>query len=96
MAETKLSEPARKILKYFVRNPGAADTYDGIVRWRLLEEAIHQTTEETQEALAWLVAHDFLREVPVAGSVPIFRLNSEKQGEAAVLLGQSPLRAEGA
>jgi len=87
MDEMRSAGPAKKILGYFVRNPGAADTYDGIVRWRLLEEAIHQTTAETSEALSWLVATGFLDEVPVSGSAPVFRLNAERRREAEDFLG---------
>jgi hypothetical protein len=32
----------KQIVSYFLRNPNAADTLEGIARWRLLEERIHQ------------------------------------------------------
>ena len=60
----------------------AADTFEGIVRWRLIEEAIHQTTEETEQALAWLVAQGYLREASVGERGPLFQLNAEKRAEA--------------
>ena len=82
MAAMRESEPTRKILRYFVRNPEAADTFEGIVRWRLIEEAIHQTTEETEQALAWLVAQGYLREASVGERGPLFQLNAEKRAEA--------------
>ena len=80
---------AKRILRYFVRNPEAVDTYEGIVRWRLSEEAIHRTTAETQEALAWLVSQSFLREVPAAGGLHLFRLNPERRAEAEAFLHRS-------
>jgi hypothetical protein len=95
MVETQGFESAKKILRYFVRNPEAADTYEGIATWRLLEEAIHQSTEETQEALSWLVSQGFLRETSIAGGVPIFRLNSQKRKEAEDFLGLTPRKPEG-
>lgn len=82
MGATRQSDLAKMILRYFVRNPAAADTHEGIARWRLLEEAIHQTTKETKGALAWLVSRGFLRETSIAGGAPIFRLNSRMQKEA--------------
>jgi hypothetical protein len=88
-AQARRLESVKKILRYFVRHPEAADTHEGITRWRLLEETIYQTTEETRDALAWLVSQGFLRETSVAGGTPIFRLNSGKRKEAEEFLGQS-------
>jgi hypothetical protein len=82
-------EPAKKILRYFLRNQEAADTYEGIVRWRLREESIHQTTEETQHALAWLVASGFLCELRISRGPPLFRLNQAKRAEAREFLEEA-------
>jgi len=76
----------KMILRYFIRNHRAADTYEGIVRWRLREEAIHQITEETQAALGRLVDRGFLREERIAPGPSLFRLNPEKQAEAQAFL----------
>jgi hypothetical protein len=95
MGETESFESAKRILRYFVRNPEAADTYEGIVRWRLLEEAIHRTTEETREALSWLVSQGFLRETPIGGGAPIFRLNAGKRKEAEDFLELASRKPEG-
>lgn len=80
------AEPARRILNYFMRNDQAADTYEGIVRWRLREESIHQTTEETLAALGWLVSRGFLSEERVVPGPPLFRLNPRKRAEAQAFL----------
>jgi hypothetical protein len=82
-------EPAKKILRYFLRNQGAADTYEGIVRWRLREESIHQTTKETQHALAWLVVSGFLCEQRISRGPPLFRLNPDKRAEAREFLDEA-------
>jgi len=95
MDETRSFESAKRILRYFVRNPEAADTYEGIARWRLLEEAIHQSTEETREALSWLVLKGFLQETEIAGRTPIFRLNSGKRKEAEDFLRLTSRKSEG-
>ncbi len=89
MDETRHPTSVKRILRYFVRNPEAMDTYEGIVRWRLSEEAIHRTTAETQEALAWLVSQSFLREVSVTGGLHFFRLNPDKRDEAEAFLQRS-------
>ncbi len=80
---------ARKVLSYFLRNPQAADTLEGIARWRLMEEKIRGSVEETDQALAWLVSEGLLARESVEGSGPIFRLNRDKAAEAADLLADS-------
>jgi len=89
---TFLSNVTCAVLRYFVRNPQAADTLEGIARWRLLEEAVQRTTEETGEALAWLVAAGLLRCTEVPGCVPVYSLAAGRQDDAERLLsaGGSP------
>jgi hypothetical protein len=72
----------KQVLSYFVRNPDAADNLEGITRWRLLEEQIHRSLQETQVALTWLVEQGFLGEVKTPGATPIFRLNPERRADA--------------
>jgi len=73
---------AREILDYFLRNPQAADSLEGVARWRLLEGTIQRGVEEISQALGWLVAQGFLTEEPVTGSGPLFSLNHERTPEA--------------
>jgi hypothetical protein len=80
-----------RILSYFVRNPEAADTYEGIVRWRLMEEAIHYTTAETQQALVWLVSNGYLNETASAGAGSIYSLNQTRRADAEVITGEKSL-----
>ena len=75
------------ILNYFMRHPSAADSIEGIARWRLLDELAHRKVEETDRAVRWLVERGFLVERPVSGGPSIFTLNSEKVDEAVRLLG---------
>lgn len=72
----------KQVLSYFVRNPNAADNLEGITRWRLLEEQINRSLQETQVALTWLVGQGFLEEVETTGTTPIFRLNPERRADA--------------
>jgi hypothetical protein len=80
----------KQVLSYFVRNPNAADDLEGITRWRLLEEQIHRSLQETQAALTWLVEQGFLHEVKTQGTKPIFRLNQERHADAVSLLEGKP------
>ncbi len=70
-------------------HPKAADTSEGFVRWRLAEEAVQRTSAQTGEALAWLVAAGFLREVRVPGGAPLYSLNSDMTEAAAAFLGDT-------
>ena len=77
-----------EILSYFVRNPQAADSLEGVARWRLLNEYITRKVDETQRALSWLVAKGYLRETSAAGTGLIYSLNADKVDEAAEFLSR--------
>jgi len=83
----------KQILSYFLRNPNAADSLEGITRWRLLEEQIHRNLQETEVALAWLVDEGFLDEIRNQGTTPIFRLNADRRADVpSFLKGKSKSR----
>jgi hypothetical protein len=71
-----------RILEYFARNRDAVDSLEGIARWRLLEEQIHHSLQQTEAALRWLLARGFLEEIKVPGSVPLFRLVPNRLAQA--------------
>jgi hypothetical protein len=77
-----------QILHYFRRNPEATDTLEGIARWRLLEEEIRRSLQETQQAVEWLVAKGFLLEESRVGSGKLYRLNPERTAEISLFLLQ--------
>ena len=79
-------EIARQVLGYFMRNPQAADTLEGIARWRLLEERLQRTVHQTEAAVGWLVTKGFLQEVAPAGSVKLYRLDPKRHENAAKFL----------
>jgi hypothetical protein len=79
-------QAALQILSYFVRNPSAIDSLEGIAKWRLLEEAIHRNVLETEQALEWLVQQGYLLERPETKAVRLYSLNVEKRAEAESLL----------
>jgi hypothetical protein len=78
---------SKEVLSYFVRHPEAADSLEGIARWRLLDELTRRTVDETAAALKWLVAHGFLVEISPSASPPIYRLNATKIAEAKKFVG---------
>jgi hypothetical protein len=81
-------EIVKQILNYFLRNSKAADTLEGIARWRLLEEQVHRSFQQTESALAWLVKQGFLEEVETVGSSRIFRLAPQGQEKTARFLAE--------
>jgi hypothetical protein len=88
-SKSSVSRIAIEVLKYFRGNPDAADTLEGIARWRLMRKAISETVHETDEAVQWLVGKGFLLEVASPATPRVFRLNPARASEAAVLLETS-------
>jgi hypothetical protein len=70
------------LLHYYLTHPTAVDTSEGLARWRLLEEYVERTMRETQEALDWLVAHGFLREITRPGGRTVFMMNADRRPDA--------------
>lgn len=83
---THSSQTVRETLAYFLRNPAALDSLEGIARWRLLEQTIHQKLVETQNALEWLVSRGYVVEEARPSTPRMFRLNPEKLQEAESLV----------
>lgn len=83
-------------MSFFLRNSNAADNLEGVARWRLLEETVHQSVEETERAVRWLVAKGFLREVATTAAGSIFMINPDmrEQAERYLAEGQPPRKGE--
>jgi hypothetical protein len=71
------------ILSFYLANPGATETVDGIVEWRLMEEIIRRRVAQTHEALHWLVERGLLTRRERPGGDPLYQLPAEKRAEAA-------------
>jgi hypothetical protein len=80
------TDVARQILAYFLRNPRAADSAEGVARWRVMDEQIRTSVRETFAALQWLVAKGYLEESSSRSSETIFRLHAARSGEAHKLV----------
>jgi hypothetical protein len=83
------SKLAKEILSYFLRNPRAADSLEGVARWRLLDERVHRQIEATDLALGWLVQRGLLRRVDSAWTEAMYQLNEENRAEAERLVGET-------
>jgi hypothetical protein len=73
---------AREILSYFLRHPEAADSLTGIARWRLMQETVRHSVEQTSAALSWLIAAGYMREETRVATGQIFQLNPERRAAA--------------
>jgi hypothetical protein len=80
------AEIVREVLTYLMSKPDAAETLTDIARWRLMQQAIAQTVEETQRALTWLVRRGLVEEFQTTATPTLFRLNAERLNEARCLL----------
>ncbi|MGA3132241.1 MAG: hypothetical protein ABSD59_15650 [Terracidiphilus sp.] len=79
---------AKDILRYFLRNPEAVDSLTEIARWRLMQEMVQRSVEETREALTWLTEEGYLREEKRAGTESLFQLNRARLNEAAEFVSE--------
>jgi hypothetical protein len=79
------TDVARQILAYFLRNPDAADSAEGVARWRVMDEQVRNSVRETFVALKWLVAKGYLQESTSRSSGTIFRLHTDRSDEARKL-----------
>lgn len=86
--DSKRDEIARDILSYLLRNPSAADSFDGIARWRLLEEIARRSVASTESAMHWLIANNYLIEDKIPGGKAIYRLNLNRRKDAERLVGE--------
>ena len=77
---------AKEILSYFLRNPNASDNLLGIARWRLMNESVRHSVEQTDEALKWLIAAGFIEEEHRLASGRLFHLNEARSAAAAEFL----------
>jgi hypothetical protein len=72
-------EIARDVLAYFLRNPEAADDLEGVARWRLLQQSIERSVEETNRALEWLAERGYLVKTATPAAGAIYRLNTRNR-----------------
>lgn len=85
-SDSPADETAREILDYLLRHPDAADSLEGLARWRLAEVTVRRTLDETERAVQWLVARGWVHEVARPNSAALFTLDEARRDEAARFL----------
>ena len=85
-AAADVSNTVRSVLAYFMRNPAAADSLEGIARWRVHQEIVPALVGEVSQALTWLVEERLILREDRLGGPPVFRLDPERTSEARRLL----------
>jgi hypothetical protein len=86
---TARPELTTEILNYFLRNPQAADSLEGVASWRLQGERIWQQVNDAGAALDLLVEQGFLLKLCSPVSPPLYRLNEAKRSEVEHFLQRS-------
>ena len=77
---------ARAILGYLLRHPDAADSLEGLARWRLVEATVRRTLDETERAVHLLVARGWVRKVARPHAPTLFTLDEARRDEASRFL----------
>ena len=70
-----------EILAYFLKNPEAQDTLEGIVGWWLLETYIRKQSALVKEVLSDLVNKGLIIEIQDANAQIHYQVNKEKMQE---------------
>lgn len=83
------SEVARDIMRYLVQHRDSADTLEGIARWRLAQQTIERTVDETAAALRMLTERGLVDEIHTGAGPTVYRLKHGQQSELADLLAYS-------
>jgi hypothetical protein len=80
---------AKEILAYFVQNPQAVDSLEGVACWRLQEERIRRQIKDANAALEWLVEKGYLQKISSPFAKPVYRLNEANRSAVEWFLAGS-------
>ena len=78
-------------MRYFAEHPRTLDSLEGVARWRLLQQRIDDTVEETELALDWLVERGLLQRVDVSFGPALFRIVDKSAIDVERLLAEDRL-----
>jgi hypothetical protein len=84
----QLEKVAREVMRYLLDNTTATDTLEGIARWRLMQQRIDRTVDETIAAVKLLVRRGFVEEVHTGAGPTLFRLSAARRTEIQSALGR--------
>ena len=73
-------------MRYFVQHPEAADSLEGIARWRLIEQRTRDLVAETSDAVEQLVDEGLLERVTLPGGQTLYRLRPDQADVARRLV----------
>ena len=90
MCEASVSNTARVILDYLLRNPDAQDTLSGIVQWWLPEAKIKARTAIVKEALTELVGEGLVLERKAKDFQIHYRINLQSRKRIQWMLEGQP------
>jgi hypothetical protein len=86
--QSSQTETVRAILSYLVEHEGAADTFEGIMRWWMMNAEINVRMERAREALVYLIGQGVLQERDLPGSdEKLYVVDLTKRDSLARLLG---------
>jgi len=88
-------EAAQEVLRYFLEHPHAADTAEGVARWRLAGKGQRWTLKQVKQALRWLVQEGYLKAVskPYTGQIYLIVAEDLEKGRAALAAwSRKPIR----
>jgi hypothetical protein len=71
------------------------DNIEGIAQWRLLDQAISQSVDETMRGVEWLVKEGFLVRIQTAGAGALYQLSENRRARAEAFLAERKEAAEG-
>jgi hypothetical protein len=80
------AEIARDVLAYLNDNSDAADTFEGIVEWWLLDRRIRHGSAEVKGALDELAAKQLISEYKTRDKKVHYRINRRKEKEIEALV----------
>jgi hypothetical protein len=86
LAQAARPEITREILRYFMKNPGAKDTLEGIARWWLERNRVERTVDEVAQSLHVLVAQGLIIRRQARAALPYYLANPAKRREIAEFL----------
>jgi len=79
----------RAILAHIADNPDAQDTFEGVIRWWLLDQTIRFEIDKVSTSLAQLVARGLIIEHSQFDGTIAYKVNKEKLEEIRALVHQS-------
>lgn len=69
---SEIEDIARKIRRYLLDHPNAADSLEGIVHWWLVRQQVEFSAEKVKMALDYLVRNDLISKSTTVGGKVVY------------------------